>query len=228
MALKFTKAAGTAKKGVASIKLVEGENRFRMVGELLARYTYFINHAGKTINMECLAFDRDLEKFTDNSADCVPEVVEKYTGTPAKDTKCQWGYVIQAIDRTDGQLKLLYLKKTMLEQIMSLAEDLGDPTDPEKGYDIIVERKKTGPKVYNVSYELKSIKILKAREEGNPPEDAEIIANLKPIDSLIPRPTTAEQRAQLEKFFQGAEVEEAPSKSNDQEAIDDLDDNIPF
>ena len=228
MAIKFTKAEGSAKKGMKHLQWKDGENRFRMVGDLLARYVYFINNGKSSASFECLAFDRDQEKFTNIEDDPVPELVEKYQGIPKDKTRCSWGYVIQGIDRTDNQLKLIYLKKKMFEQIMSLASDLGDPTDPEEGYDIIVNREKTGPKVFNVEYAVKSIKMLKEKEKPFPETDAEIIANLKPIDKLVPRPTSEALRAAVEKFLTAKGDDEEEDTSTDTSAIDDLDDDIPF
>ena len=45
-----------------------------------------------------------------------------------------------------------------MEQILVAAEDLGDPTDPEAGWDVHFKRVKTGPLAYNVEYQLQALK----------------------------------------------------------------------
>lgn len=229
MAIKFTKVAGQAKKSnVDYMKLTDGKNRFRMVGDILPRYVYWIQKGTSTASFECLSFDRDLEKFTNIEKDWVPSLVHEHLGVDPKETKCAWAYLVQVIDRADGKLKVLGLKKKMFEKIKSVAEDLGDPTDPETGYDIIVERVKTGPRSFNVSYEVKEIPMMKAKDTPAPETDKEIIANLKNIEDLIPRATPDELKAQLEAFLTRAdasEEEEAAETSTaaEKEAIDELD-----
>jgi hypothetical protein len=226
MAIKFNKTEGSAKKsGVKYMNMVEGENRFRMIGDVLARYVYWLQNGKAKAVFECLAFNRDLEKFTNIEKDWVPELVEAYQGTPRKDTKCAWAYVIQVIDRADGELKVLNLKKKMFESVKSIAEDLGDPTDPETGYDIIVERRKTGPHAYNVEYEVKQIRMMKEKGKQLPAEDIDIINNLKPIDELLPRLTAADQKVAIESFLSsnGGEEGTAPAaNSGEAEAISEL------
>lgn len=221
MAIKFSKLEGSAKKSdVKYMTLPEGESVFRMVGDVLPRYVYWLKNGKATAAFECLSFNRDLEKFTNIEKDWVPELVEQYQGTPRKETKCAWAYVVQVIDRRDNTLKVLNLKKKMFETIKSLAEEFGDPTDPETGYNIIVDRKKTGPANYNVTYEVKQVKMMKERGNAMPEGDAEIIANLKEIEKLIPRPTPEEQKALLDAFL-SAQVEEEAGE--DKEAISELD-----
>lgn len=51
------------------------------------------------------------------------------------------------IDRTDGAVKILGFGKTIYEQLIALRRDQdagGDYTDPENGFDIIIERTGTG------------------------------------------------------------------------------------
>ena len=65
MALKFNQASGAAKKSsIDQYTYKEGDNIFRLVGDILPRYVYWIKgENGKNIPMECLAFDRDTETF---------------------------------------------------------------------------------------------------------------------------------------------------------------------
>ena len=71
--------------------------------------------------MECLSFDRNKEAFNNKEKDWVREYYP--------DLKCGWSYATQCID--NGQVKVVNLKKKLWEQIITAAEDLGDPTDPE-------------------------------------------------------------------------------------------------
>ena len=64
------------------------------------------------------------------------------------DLKCTWSYAIQCIH--NGELQVFNLKKKLWEQIRVAAEDLGDPTNVETGWDIFFKRVKTGPMPYNV------------------------------------------------------------------------------
>ena len=59
---------------------------------------------------------------------------------------------------TGGKVKVVNLKKKLWEQIITAAEDLGDPTDPDTGWDICFKRVKTGPLPYNVEYQLQALK----------------------------------------------------------------------
>ena len=69
---------------------------------------------------------------------------------------------------------------------MVAAEDLGDPTDPETGWDIYFQRVKTGPMAFNVEYRLQALKC-KTRALG----EAELTATaeLRSMDDVLPRPT---------------------------------------
>ena len=125
MALKFGEAQGSAKKSsIDQYTYKEGDNVFRLVGDILPRYVYWIKgENGKNIPMECLAFDRNTETFNNKETDHVRSFFPEL--------KCGWAYAIQAIDPQDGKVKVVNLKKKLMEQIMVAAEDLGDPTDPD-------------------------------------------------------------------------------------------------
>ena len=147
MAIKFGQLEGKAKKSsINQFAYRDGDNVVRMVGDILPRYVYWIKgENAKNIPMECLSFNRNTETFDNKEKDWVR--------TYNPEMKCGWSYAIQCIDPTDGQVKVLNLKKKLLEQIMLAAEDLGDPTDPETGWDIYFKRVKTGPMAFNVEYQ---------------------------------------------------------------------------
>ena len=189
MAISFGKINGKAKKGGADLlTLVDGDNTFRMVGDIVARYNYWVKSPeDKNIPIECLGFDRESESFKNLEKDWVRNYFP--------DLKCSWAYAVMAIDRSDNKLKLLNLKKKMFEQILTVAEELGDPTDRKSGWDITVSRKKTGPLAFNVEYTVKQMKIKPAAlSEG----DLELIKDLKPIDEIVKRPTAEDQKTFIE------------------------------
>lgn len=196
MALTFANSTGEAQKTRGDgYKYKDGKNTVRMVGDLLARYVYWIKGENdKPLPIECLSFDRDAEKFTNVEKDWVKEFYP--------DLKCGWAYAIQIIDPEDGKVKILNLKKKLMGNIIDLAKDLGvDPTDPETGFDVIFEKKKTGPLPINVEYKLKEREI---KSRALTAEEKEAIAELKSMDTVMPRPTAEQQKALLEKLNLGS------------------------
>jgi hypothetical protein len=196
MALGFNKSKGSAQKDRAdSYTYKDGENRVRLVGDLLARYVYWIKgENNKNLPFECLAFDRNKEAFTNAEKDHVKEFYP--------DLKCGWAYAIQCIDLTTGELKILNLKKKLMQQILDEADDQGlDPTDPVEGFDIVFNKKKTGPLPINVEYTLRS-KLCKARPLTE--EELEVIKELKSMDEVLPRPTPEAQLELLKRLQSGS------------------------
>lgn len=180
MAIKFNQVKGEAVKSkIDQYTYVEGDNVVRLVGDILPRYVYWIKgENNKNIPMECLAFDRNTETFNNMEKDHVRDFFP--------DLKCGWAYALQCIDPKDGKVKVLNLKKKLWEQIMVAAEDLGDPTDPETGWDIYFQRVKTGPMAFNVEYRLQALKC-KTRALGEAEQTA--TAELRSMDDVLPRPT---------------------------------------
>lgn len=211
MALKFGETKGKAvKKSVEAYEYKDGENVVRLVGGVLPRYVYWLKGTNnKDIPVECLAFDRDKEKFTNMEVDHVPQYFP--------DKKCSWAYSINCIDPKDGKVKALNLKKKLFEQIISTAEDLGaDPTDYDSGFDIVFKRTKTGPLPFNVEY---TLSVLKCKVRSLTAEERAAADSAEDIDSKFPRPTPEEVKAALEKIVAGA-VE--GDEGVDQEAVKDL------
>ena len=90
-------------------------------------------------------------------------------------------------------------------------EDLGNPTDPETGWDIYFKRLKTGPQVFNVEYQLQ---MLKCKPRALEDWEQELIADLKSMDDVLPRPTPDAQ-LELLKRVQGAESGETVDEEFD-------------
>ena len=204
MAIKFNQAQGSAVKNkIDQFQYKEGNNTVRMVGDLLPRYVYWIKgENGKNIPMECLSFDRSTETFNNKEKDYVRDFFPEI--------KCGWAYAIQCIDPADGKVKVLNLKKKLMEQIMVAAEDLGDPTDPETGWDIFFQRVKTGPMAFNVEYRLQALKC-----KNRPLNEAEqaAIADLRSMEYVLPRPT-ADAQLELLQRVTTPDGNEAPEEIN--------------
>ena len=201
MALKFAELEGKAKKSsINQFQYVDGDNVVRMVGDILPRYVYWIKgENAKNIPMECLSFNRSTETFDNKEKDWVK--------TYHPEMKCGWSYAIQCIDPKDGQVKVLNLKKKLLEQVMLAAEDLGDPTDTETGWDLHFNRKKTGPMAFNVEYQLQ---VLRCKVRALSEDEKAAIAELKSRDEVLPRPSPDAQKELLDRVRAGAN--EAPAE----------------
>lgn len=195
MGINFGSVKGSAAKGKAdSYKIVDGNNSVRLFGNILPRYVYWIKgENNKSLPFECLEFSRETESFDKAEKDWVKEFYP--------DLKCSWSYSMMCLDSNNKPM-VFNFKKKLFDQIMSNVADLGDPTDPENGWMLCFEKKKTGPLPINVEYTLQTVKCLKSK---GPLSDAEreAIASAKPIEEVIPRPTAAQQKELLEKLMKG-------------------------
>lgn len=203
MALSFKQTKGKAiTNKVETYEYKDGENTVRLIGGILPRYIYWIKGTNnKDIPVECLAFSRDKEKFDNLEKDHVPDYYP--------DLKCTWSYSINCIDPKDGRVKALNLKKKLFEQIITAAEDLGDPTDYDTGWDVVFKRQKTGPLAFNVEY---TLQVLRCKPRKLSAEERELADKAQNIDEKFPRPSSDEVKALLEKV-------------NTQQDEDDLDES---
>lgn len=211
MAISFKNTKGKAvKNSVESFEYKDGDNVVRLVGDVLPRYVYWLKGTnGKDIPVECLSFDRDLEKFTNAEKDHVRDMYP--------DLKCSWAYSVKCIDPKDGKVKALNLKKKLFQDIVTTANDLGDPTDPDTGWDVVFKRVKTGPLPFNVEYQLRPL-ACKVR----PLSEAEraAVAEAKTIDADYPRPTPDEVKATLDRIANGGADDASDEASK--EAVNEL------
>ena len=188
MGIKFGDVSGKAKKGAASYVFKDGENVIRIFGEVVPRYVYWLKGKnGKDIPVECLSFDREKEKFTNIETDWVRHYFPEL--------KCSWAYVVQGYSLADKKPVVINLKKKLFEQILGAAEDLGDPTDADAGWDIHFKRQKTGALAFNVEY---TLQVLRCKPRALSDEEREIIAQATPIDEMVPRMTADEQKKFIE------------------------------
>lgn len=224
MALAFGELNGSAKKGGSYMKLENGVNTFRMIGGVLPRYLYWVTNSEKNqLPFECLGFDRSAEKFVNKEKDWVQATVKDDEGKPIK---CGWAYAVQVINRKTGKLEILNLKKKFFEALVKYCKEIkADPTSQTEGFDIIVNREKTGTFAYNVEYTLEQIKMMNAGKSALSEADLELIVEVKPIEEVIPRPTSDEQKVSLDAFLSGSseEKEDTSSNENKNEAINELD-----
>lgn len=212
MAISFKNTKGKAVKNtVESFEYKDGDNTVRIFGGVLPRYVYWLKGTNnKDIPVECLAFDREEERFNNKETDHVQSFFPE--------AKCSWSYSVNCIDPKDGKAKVLNLKKKLFEQIVTAAEDLGDPTDPDTGWDIVFKRVKTGPLPFNVEYQLKA---LACKPRSLSDDEREIIAKEKAIDEKYQRPTEADVLKTLERISKGGD-EETTDTTTDKEAVNEL------
>lgn len=212
MAISFKNTKGKAVKNtVESFEYKDGDNTVRIFGGVLPRYVYWLKGTNnKDIPVECLAFDREEERFNNKETDHVQSFFPE--------AKCSWSYSVNCIDPKDGKAKVLNLKKKLFEQIVTAAEDLGDPTDSDTGWDIVFKRVKTGPLPFNVEYQLKA---LACKPRSLSDAEREIIAKEKAIDEKYPRATAADVLKTLERITKGGD-EETTETTTDKEAVNEL------
>lgn len=211
MALAFTNTKGKAiKNSYEAYAYKDGENTVRIVGGILPRYVYWLKGTNnKDIPVECLAFDREAEKFNNKEVDHVQEYFPE--------AKCSWSYSVNCL--VDGKVVVLNLKKKLFEQICTAAEDLGDPTDLDNGWDVVFKRTKTGPLAFNVEY---TLSVLRCKKRSLTPAERELVGAMVPIDTKFVRQTPDEVKATLERLTKGADAEPATEAGVDNEAVNDL------
>lgn len=203
--VNFSDLKGKAEKGSFDrFKPAFGVNRFRMIGDILPMYSYWCKLADESgsVPVECLGFNRVEERF-DNKE---PDIVRNND----PEAKCSWSYKGLVIDREDGKIKVFDHKKKLLEAIIKLAsKKMGDPTDPDKGWDIVVEKEKTGPLPFNVSYNLEVIDI---EHSALTDEEKEMVKEHPTIDTFFKRPTAEEQAKFFNEKILGNDTEEVPEE----------------
>jgi hypothetical protein len=206
MALSFNQSKGGAQKSsITTFTYQEGDNNVRLVGDVLARYVYWVEgENGKQLPLECLSFDRNEERFNNKEKDWVREYYP--------DLKCGWSYAMQCIH--NGEVKVINLKKKLFEAILTAAEDLGDPTDPVTGWDVKFKRVKTGPLPYNVEYQLQ---VLKCKQRALDEDEVALLEGLKSMDDVMPRPTPDAQKELLDRIRDNAQEDESIDESIENE-----------
>lgn len=210
MALGFNQTQGGAQKSaIRQYQMKNGDNNIRLVGGILPRYVYWIEGSNKkNIPFECLSFDRNSEKFNNVEKDWVRDYYP--------DMKCGWAYAMQCIDldAEEPEVLVFNLKRKLFDQIRIAAEDLGDPTDPDNGWDVKFKKVKTGPSNFNIEYQLQ---VLKCKNRPLTDEEKQLVSEAKAIDEVLVRPTPDAQHALLEQIFKASSQDTV----DDKEALDE-------
>lgn len=217
---KFTDLQGKASKaGPERFKPVNGRNQIRIIGNVVPSYKYWLKTKdGTSVPMECLGFNRDTEQFDNRTRDVVREFFP--------DKKCSWAYQSLVIDREDGKVKLFDHKKKLFESVLDAAKKkMGDPTDPETGWDVVFTREKTGPQAYNVEYRLETFELEnKPLTEADKKAIDESVETYGTIEEIAKVPTPEDQ----ESFIRSNIL---PNENDvEKEVVDELeamDDDIP-
>lgn len=207
MAKAFTNTHGAASKGPELYKMRDNLNTVRLFGPIQPRYIYWINN----FPIECLSFDREEEKFTNKEKDWVKEFYP--------DVKCGWAYSINCIDLSDNKVKIFNFKKTLFEQIQNTAEDLGDPTSPTEGWDVVF--KKSGSGKLNTTY---SLQALKCKVRALTEDELALIEKAPSIDEALPRMTPDQVKELLENLASKEEAKEGSTEDLAEHASELVDD----
>jgi hypothetical protein len=220
MSIKFTDLQGKATKtGPDRFKPVFGVNKFRIVGSVVPAYKYWLKTRDNTnVPMECLSFNREEEKFDNKERDVVREYFP--------DKKCSWAYQSYVIDREDGKVKLFDHKKKLFESILDAAKKkLGDPTDTEKGWDVIFTKEKTGPLTYNVEYKLETFEL---EPSALSDADLEAVKAAAPIEEITKRSTPEDQENFIKNYILEKEKENVDTDATGDLEAESMEDDIPY
>lgn len=208
--LSFKEAKSTAgKERLDQYEIKSGDNAVRLFGNILPRYLYWPkNKEGRAMPVENLAFNRETQEFDYATKDHVKDYFP--------DIRSQWGYSMLCI--ANGEVKIFNFKKKLFQQIQTNIDDLGDPTDPETGWTLCFSKNKTGPLPINIEYTLQPVKCLNSKGPLSA-EEKELIAQSKPIEEMLPRPTPEQQQEFLEKLVNGNDKDEA---IEDEDSVEEL------
>jgi hypothetical protein len=102
-------------------------------------------------------------------------------------------------------------KKKIFVVIVGMVEDLGDPSDPEKGWDVVFTKVKNGPKVYNVEY---TVQQLKCKNRALTETELAMLSNHPTIDEILRRAPAEDIKKYLDELRGGL-------TGNKAEGIDD-------
>lgn len=260
-----TVTAGDNNSEKAYTKYKAGANKFRIVGDILPRFVYWLSTTktddeGKprkiTAPFDCLSFDPTpgVETFITGAPDPIKEMGIQNTnwqgelefdkkGAPVP-LKSQRQYLFPIVNRDTGVYEYATLKGDTLAGIGELMGKLADPkqrrrwADPEyvvnSPMDIDIVLVKSGAGL-GTKYKVDIVETLEnVLDEdafkamiANFEADKELLDGKKSIQEVFPRPTYAEQKEEITKFFADDSEDEAgeqkPQSDAAQEAVDELD-----
>lgn len=231
--LGFNDANGSSKSSKIDYMTINvGENKFRILpNSILPGYDYWVegfDQEGKkkTLPFPCLQFNRANERF-DNTIPCPI----RSAGLEGKNFKgdtvplpSKYAYKCLVWDYAEKKVVVLSLKKTMFTGIKDVAKQLKkDPSSIEDGFDIVLEKKKTGSKAWDVEYNVLAIACMGEQGPVTDPDQLQQMEEAKDIEEMFPYPTYEEQEKRLADFLNP--IKETKNEAQDaaaQEAISDL------
>ncbi len=233
-ALGFNETNGSSKSSKVDYMTINtGENRFRMLpNAILPGYDYWVegyDQEGKKKNLPfpCLQFDRANERF-DNTIPCPIRAAGLEGKNFKKETvplPAKYAYKCLVWDYAESKVVVLSLKKTVFTKIKGVAKQLkSDPTDLVNGFDIFLEKKKTGSKVWDVEYDVLAIACSQAQAPVEDPDQLLQMEEAKDIEELFPYPTYEEQEKRLAEFLNPIKQKAGSDEVNDanKEDISDM------
>lgn len=233
MALDFNESNGSSKSTKIDYMTINvGENRFRILPKsILPGYDYWVDgydNEGKkkSLPFPCIQFNRTTERF-DNSIPCPIRAA----GLEGKNFKqetvplpSKYAYKCLVWDYAEKKVVVLSLKKTMFTGIKDVAKQLKkNPTSIEDGFDIVLEKKKTGSRAWDVEYNIMAIACMGHQGPVEDPDQLQQMQDAKPIDELFEYPTYEEQEKRLAEHLNPIKGSNNEAQEEAQkEAIDDL------
>ena len=134
MALTFNKAKGAAQKSsINTFVPQDGDNNVRLVGDVLARYVYWIEgENGKNIPLECLSFDRDEERFNNQEKDSLRLILCEIV-TAFSINSLDGNFVLKIYDIfLDFTIDLIYLLSKYYNNVYITKPHTSRPANSEK------------------------------------------------------------------------------------------------
>lgn len=235
MALGFNESNGASKSSKVDYMTINvGENRFRILpNSILPGYDYWVDGYDKdgkkkSFPFPCLQFNRSIERF-DNSIPCPI----REAGLEGKSFKgdtvplpSKYAYKCLVWDYAESKVVVLSLKKTMFTGIKDVAKQLKkDPTSIEDGFDIVLEKKKTGSKAWDVEYVVQAIACMGNQGPVTDADQLQQMEDAKAIDELFEYPSFEDQAKRLAEHLNPIKETKPANGAQEEsqnEAINDL------
>ena len=218
---------------VSYAKFGMGVTQFRIVGDLLPGYSYWLkNSQGKDRKFDNLAFNPKTEKWDSGITDVIRErgFTEKNEKGETIPMKSKRNYQVQIINRSTNKVEVMSLSKTMFDAIVAYCRDTN--TTDVGSLELFIEKTGDAARWSSIRYNLNQIKTMQlnadpAKVAAAREKDEELLKDIKTIHELFPRPSAEELRQQLDAFLNAtAPTQASAPASNDasaQEALSELD-----
>lgn len=227
-----TKAGNDENQAKAYYKYAAGANKFRIVGNIIRQYVYWVENAdGNKAPFQNLSFDPDTEQFMSGAPDPVAELglqnknfrgqleFDKDTGKPVP-LKSQRQYLFPVINRDNNEYEYATLKGDTLSGINELMQKCNDPkqkrrfADPDyqinspMDIDIVLVKSGTGLSTKYTVDIMETMDCLYDEAEFENLKkrlkaDEKILEEHKDIEEVFPRATYDDLKKNLERFMEG-------------------------